>query len=297
MPFDGSGGDDSQMRFIRQGKYIMNSRRWGTVSSQAKDFIRSLLEVEGKKRLSAHKALRHKWILKHSTVDVPEQLHQAVKDSLCSWKAAPKFQRAMMGVMAASLGQEQHGKIREYFLAMDRDNDGLITISEIKADFKADEEVDVETASASSTSTVLDLDIWCQKPEFGIFSENYQTQDLSYSEFLAAMMSSYIPITEDMMTACFKKFDTRDTGKIFTEDVQEVLGDSFEDERVEDLIGAACIDYEEFAYRLCPDRSSGVDTSRMAKSVRSSVSSVATAGLHPQHVSQVSTKCSGCSVM
>lgn len=249
MPFDGTGGDDAQMRQIRQGRYVMNSKGWSKVCSMTKDFIRSLLEVEAQKRLSARRALRHKWILKHSITHIPEQLHQAVKDSLCTWKAAPKFQRSMMSVMAASLSREQHAQVRDYFLAMDRDRNGILTIGELSADFQGSEEDEAETASVAS-STIFGLDFVSVR---GDSIEN--TQDLSYTDFLAAMMASYIPITDGLLRACFKKFDPTDSGYIVAEDMREVLGDTFEDENVEDLLGEVGVDYEEFVQKLCPNHS------------------------------------------
>lgn len=57
------GDDDVQtMTNVTLGNYSFNYSSFDDVSEQAKDFIRSLLVKEGRKRLSAKKALRHPWL-------------------------------------------------------------------------------------------------------------------------------------------------------------------------------------------------------------------------------------------
>jgi len=53
------GNDRAQMASIQAGRYSMSSERWSNISVDAKSFIRSLLEVDPMKRLSAREALDH----------------------------------------------------------------------------------------------------------------------------------------------------------------------------------------------------------------------------------------------
>ena len=55
--------EPNQLQKILSGRYRpMTGFRWVGVSSQAKDLIRSLLEVEVERRLSSEKILQHPWI-------------------------------------------------------------------------------------------------------------------------------------------------------------------------------------------------------------------------------------------
>jgi calcium/calmodulin-dependent protein kinase (CaM kinase) II/calcium/calmodulin-dependent protein kinase I len=49
-------------RKIRKGEYEFHEEYWGTVSSEAKDLISSLLTVDANKRLTAGNALENPWI-------------------------------------------------------------------------------------------------------------------------------------------------------------------------------------------------------------------------------------------
>lgn len=50
------------MTMIEQGKYSFRSERWTNVSSDAKDFVRRVLEVDVRRRMTADQALKHRWI-------------------------------------------------------------------------------------------------------------------------------------------------------------------------------------------------------------------------------------------
>ena len=47
---------------VKEGKFTMTGPAWGPVSSDAKDFIKSLLVLREKKRPTAEKAIVHKWL-------------------------------------------------------------------------------------------------------------------------------------------------------------------------------------------------------------------------------------------
>merc|ERR1712232_999389 len=61
IPFSGAT-EDVQIRRIKQGQYRVEPEKWDRISAEGQDFIRSLLEVDPTKRLSAQKALEHPWI-------------------------------------------------------------------------------------------------------------------------------------------------------------------------------------------------------------------------------------------
>ena len=57
-------GDGSDLQRILSGRFSsMNSRNWVGVSSEAKDLVRSLLEVDEDRRLSSEMILQHSWLV------------------------------------------------------------------------------------------------------------------------------------------------------------------------------------------------------------------------------------------
>lgn len=59
-PFD----DGTDLQKILSGRISsMNSRNWVGVSSEAKDLVRSLLEVDVDRRLSSEMILQHSWLV------------------------------------------------------------------------------------------------------------------------------------------------------------------------------------------------------------------------------------------
>merc|ERR1712113_169726 len=62
------------------------------------------------------------------------------------------------------------------------------------------------------------------------------TDDIPYSEFLAAMVSSRIALHDDLLKESFRRFDTDNSGFITMNNLRQVLGASFQGEEVEKLM-------------------------------------------------------------
>merc|ERR1712203_612487 len=109
----------------------MKKERWSSVSKEATNFVESLLVVEPEKRLTAEKALEHPWILKkHEKAERP--IDTDIVDGLRQFGQASKFRRACLEMMAWSLSNEERAQVREYFVAMDKNKQGTITLAELK---------------------------------------------------------------------------------------------------------------------------------------------------------------------
>lgn len=61
LPFDGNNIKEV-LRRVRAGRYTFPGEEWDDMSDDAKDFIRGLLELDPKKRLTAREALAHPWL-------------------------------------------------------------------------------------------------------------------------------------------------------------------------------------------------------------------------------------------
>jgi len=88
-------------RKIRKGEYEFHEEYWGTVSTDAKDLIGSLLKVDAAERLTASEALDNAWIqgdgAKLANRDLGVNL-----DKLRNFNAKRKFRAAVSAVVAAN---------------------------------------------------------------------------------------------------------------------------------------------------------------------------------------------------
>jgi calcium-dependent protein kinase len=215
MPFYGSGTVIQDI--ITSGAYTMKPVHWKSVSEVAKDFTRSLLTLDPTARLTAKTALEHIWIARRVKESTPE-MDSSIIDALLLWRTAPKFHRACMLMMAWLLTNEQQAQVRDYFLALDTNHDGVISFEELH---------NVMVNSFETAETEV-------HQVFELLDTTHH-REIHYSEFLAAMMASRIELTDDLLQTTFHHFDTDNSGDISVEDFRTLLGNSFEGESVESL--------------------------------------------------------------
>lgn len=234
MPF--SGSEAVQTKNISEGKYRMKPERWKNVGQEATDFVKSLLQLDPKKRLTAEGALQHKWIKdRHLISHTNEDDEKLVIEGLRNFGHATKFRRCCMEMMAWSLSNEERAKVRDYFVKMDKSQQGTITLAELKT-------VLVEKFHIPDSET----------KEIFMALDSNQDEEIHYSDFLAAMVNTRIALHDDMLKQAFSKFDVDNTGYITRENLAEVLGESFEGEKVDallaeaDLLHDGRISYQEF---------------------------------------------------
>lgn len=236
MPFAGS--ESHQVEMIKAGKCTYRKDSWAKVSKEASDFVAKMLIVDPKKRLSAEDALKDQWIQKRKDLPSPEQVPQDIMDSLASFAQASIFRRACMSVMAWSLTSDERAQVREAFLALDKGNTGTIKLGEFKQIMQ--DRFHVEDKQIMESFKALDIS---------------HTEEIHYSDFLAAMVSSRIQVHDELLVQTFKRFDTDNTGFITVTNLKEVLGETFEGEQIEQLIKEVPhedgkISYQEFIYYL-----------------------------------------------
>jgi len=208
MPFGGSS-ERQQISAIKSGKYTWRDDRWRNVSSEGKDFVKSLLVVDSHIRLTSEQALQHGWIANRLDVDRRGSFDKSCADALCNFARESQFRRAVMQLMAWSLTADERAKVRDAFLELDTENTGSISLVDLRKILE--DKFHTEDAEAAQVFEALD-------------GNNDGT--VNYSEFLAAMVSSRLKLHDDMLKATFRRFDTHNTGFITPEDFKTVLGDN-----------------------------------------------------------------------
>lgn len=218
MPF--SGSEQHQMKQIRSGNATYKKERWANVSKEASEFVAELLLVNPQKRMTADQALQHKWI-KSRTAKLEDAPHMdaSTADALISFAQASHFRRACMSVMAWSLTNEERAKVRDAFLEMDKDHHGTITINEFKEVMQKKFHVNNEDIQKA----------------FDALNQSH-TDEIHYSDFLAAMVASRIKLHDKLLKQTFRRFDTDGTGYITADNLKTILGGSVNQEEVDRLL-------------------------------------------------------------
>ena len=90
LPFHGST-TKKMMRRIVKGDYSFHRQYWGEISDDAKDFVRSLLMLDTKKRMSARDALNHPWIADSDSTALVKNNLEITISNLRKFNAKRKF--------------------------------------------------------------------------------------------------------------------------------------------------------------------------------------------------------------
>jgi calcium-dependent protein kinase len=232
MPFKGS--EQEQADAILKCNYKWDTGKWLHVSPQGIAFTKGLLCLEPSSRLTAEMSLKHPWIkrrLKHKG----RQIDKAVPEALRHFAKASKFRRCCLEMMAWSLTSEESAKVLEDFRSIDANCQGTITLAELRdvlvRKYKITDKEALEVFNALDTNS---------------------DEEIHYSDFLAAMLTTRINLHEDLLKRAFKKFDTDRSGFITIDNLREVLGDHCKGQQVTEMLAQVDLDRDgRISYAEC----------------------------------------------
>lgn len=239
-PFHGETDADVLAK-VRLGNFSFNAADWKNVSEDAKDIIRQLLRMSPKERFSAEQALNHVWVSNKAPKAKDTPLSTGMFDNLKSFRSQNKLKKAALHVIANQMSENQIKALRDVFMGLDNNGDGLLTIKELKEGLeKAGMEV-----SADLQKIMEDVD----SDGSGV---------IDYTEFLAATLDKKLYLQEDVCWQAFRVFDRDGDGKISREEIAAILNDGGSDvagvavREIADLMkdldknGDGLIDFDEF---------------------------------------------------
>jgi len=240
MPFHGT--EEVQICNIKMGSFHRRRNVWLKLSLQARDFLEKLLTVDPTKRLNAEEALMHKFVQDREAnrrTDVSSCIDDSIVSALLTFREVSQFRRACLAVMAWSLTNEERSEVRDAFLEMDNNNRGTITLAELKT---------VLTSKYAITDDQI-------RNTFDALDTG-GNEEIHYTEFLAAMVSTRIAMHDDLLAATFRRFDIDRSGFISRQNLATVLGESFDGTTVNSLLEEAdadkdgLISYEKFIHYM-----------------------------------------------
>jgi len=142
-------------------------------------------------------------------------------DNLRGFRSQNKLKKAALQVIAGQLGESQIKALRETFMALDDNGDGLLTAAEMK-----------EGLQKAGLKEI--------PPDLQQIMEEFDADGsgvIDYTEFLAATLDKKTYLQEDACWTAFKVFDRNGDGKISKEELDAVLQGG----AVEDAMGAQAV--------------------------------------------------------
>jgi len=207
-PFYGES-DAEVLSKVRLGNFSFNAADWKNISDDAKNLIRMLLKMNPRDRYCAEQALNHDWIKNKAPKATNANLQEGFVDNLRGFRSQNKLKKAALQCIANQLSDTQIKNLRETFMSLDSNGDGLLTVNELKEGL----------AKAGLKEIPPDLQDIMQH----IDSDGSGVID--YTEFLAATLDKKLYLQEDVCWAAFRIFDKNGDGKICEQELKEVLGD------------------------------------------------------------------------
>ncbi|KAM1019594.1 hypothetical protein ACFX13_041671 [Malus domestica] len=146
---------------------------WPTMSLEAKDFVRRLLNKDYRKRMTAVQALCHPW-LRDDSCPLPLDIliHKLVK----SYLQATPFKRAALKSLSKALTEDELIYLRAQFMLLEPDNDERVSLHNFKMALQRN------STDAMKESRVVDI-LSAMEPLA------YRTMD--FEEFCAAAISTH----------------------------------------------------------------------------------------------------------
>lgn len=236
-PFDGDGNAAIVRDVKRQTSdpkrlrsFITESLQDHGVSSYCVNFVTGLLTVDPKKRLTAERALSHKWIKSGGELPAPPKksivrTESSIGKSIKKFKDRSELQRTAMLAASMAVTSEQLKDLNRAFQAADQNKDGVIEKQEFSALMKKN---GIEDSSAIEEAFLaIDQD---------------ETGMIKYSEFIGAAQLECSYKDQAVIEEAFYRLDADGDGELTMGELQQMLGDSYQENHVKAILQMADLD-------------------------------------------------------
>lgn len=204
-------GNDTQsvLDCVRRAKLTFDRKEWKQVLPDAKQLLKRLLTRDPLIRIKAAEALKAQWFTTAFEGDDTDT-------SLCTgglvrnlkyFASMNKLKKASLNVIATQLTDTAIKELRELFISMDDNNDGTLSVVELKD-------------SLSKAGVAIPNDLVALMDDIDTDGSGV----LDYSEFMAAALDKQKYVQEDMCWRAFKTFDKDGSGSIDKEELSKLLG-------------------------------------------------------------------------
>lgn len=215
-PFQARSKKD-KLRMIQRGQ-VTYSISFRMLSAGAQSFVKSLLSVDPASRLSAVEALQHEWIRGFHHPDAAPEI--GILQGFSDLAQASSCKRMCFSMVASEIPLGEQRELQRQFHAIDEDMSGTIELREFCGAMK---QVGMDEQEAENI--------------FHQVTSNRKTNDISYSDFLAASLQRCVDVPSDACKHVFNRFDEDSNGVINAEDCISIASTTISG--IDDLIREA----------------------------------------------------------
>ncbi|EFJ43603.1 hypothetical protein VOLCADRAFT_119030, partial [Volvox carteri f. nagariensis] len=130
-PFTGNS-DAEILKAVRTQEVDLTAGPWPSVSRHARHLVSKMLEKDPDKRIKLEQVLSHPWLRPDGTAPA-RALQGGLRDRISQFRALNMFKREARRVLAAALPAEEVSGLKLLFENLDTDQDGLLSVEELRA--------------------------------------------------------------------------------------------------------------------------------------------------------------------
>jgi len=201
--------DNDQFRQLIQNLNLTfpSKRGWSSYTRPARDLIRSMLQRDPARRITAAEALRSEWLAQQVPGCGPldPQASAELFGGLENFAEAPLVVRVLMLLAAAQIDIKELYIIQREFDQIDFDHDGFITMEDLSVLLSSDGRWEKR---AKGVLAMVDLD---------------RSGVIGFTEFVAASLYGRIGGSRDVLSYAFSLFDTDQNGLVSHQDIRRGL--------------------------------------------------------------------------
>ncbi|XP_055807748.1 calcium-dependent protein kinase 13-like [Solanum dulcamara] len=191
---------------ILRGAIDFKREPWPSISDSAKNLVRQMLDPDPKLRLTAKQVLEHPWLQNAKKApNVP--LGDMVKSRLKQFALMNRFKRKALRVIADFLSNEEVEDLKEMFSKIDTDNDGIVSVEELKAGLQ---KVNSQLADSEIKMLIEAID-------------TNGKGTLDYGEFIAISLHLQRMANDEHLHRAFSSFDKDGNGYIEPDELRDAL--------------------------------------------------------------------------
>ena len=211
-PFDGDS-EAEIIQKVKQGEYDTSSNVFTSLSYEAKDLIKKLLQLDAKKRISAYDALNHKWFQtaryreRDRVNNISPQMAKKLVDNLKNYHSDNMLRCAVIAYLVHhNTNHEQCIQASKLFNKIDLNGDGKIDKKEL----------------LEGMMTYWKLPKDKIEKEIDIIFDNIDTDHngyIEYEEFIRAAIDQDYFLTDNYLKFAFNYFDRDRSGELNLEEI------------------------------------------------------------------------------
>eukprot|EP00929_Paragymnodinium_shiwhaense_P001087 TRINITY_DN1012_c1_g1_i1.p1 TRINITY_DN1012_c1_g1~~TRINITY_DN1012_c1_g1_i1.p1 ORF type:complete len:517 (-),score=99.91 TRINITY_DN1012_c1_g1_i1:98-1648(-) len=220
LPFQGKSQAEV-VRAVKSGNYAFSGKSWKRVSDVTKDLVRDLLKYNPTERCTAQQALKHESMTRAPRARAESVFRPALAGKFRKFCSQNRLKRAALHIVAHQLDQEDTKALRDTFTALDFEDDGVLSHTELEEGL-AKAMNSAKRDNSAITREEVEQNMADMKGLLNEISKGVAA--IGYTEFLAATLESEHYTKDQAILSAFSVFDRDGDGRISGEELEQVLG-------------------------------------------------------------------------